>query len=159
MKEKEICAIFDLDGVIFDSREWGKYAPKEKDDREGWDYFAKHADVCKPNLSKINLVKDLSKVLNIIFITSREGSPFLKKATKDQLKKCLGNTKYTLCMRPYKDYRTSVEVKKEILEKNVLPKYDPILAVDDDLENINMFKSFNIPTHHYTLLRDENANR
>ena len=159
MKEKELCAIFDLDGVIFDSREWGKYAPENKDDREGWDYFAQHVNVCKPNLSKISLVKKLSEILKIIFITSRESSPFLKEATEKQLKMYLQDTDFILYMRPYKDYRSSAEVKKEIIEKRILPSYCPIYAIDDDIENVNMFKSFDIPTQHYTLLRNEDANR
>ena len=155
-REKKLCAIFDIDGVIFDSREWGKYAPKEKDNREGWNEFARHVEVCKPNPSKIKLAKDLSKIIKIIFITSRENSPFLHEATVKQLNTHLGkDIKYTLFMRTYCDYRPAVEVKKEILQTVVLPNYTPILAVDDDIENVKMYQSFNILTDHYTALRNK----
>ena len=45
--------------------------------------------------------------------------------------------------------------KEEILKNKVLPLYFPLIAIDDEIENINMFKRNNILVNHYTKLRKD----
>ena len=148
------CIICDLDGVYVDSRAWGKYAPQDKEDREGWDEFHKHVNVCKPNHELIEILIKLNKLFPIVFLTSREGKPALKSATLKQIKKGSGGfiqigTRNKLLMRQIDDYRSSAAVKKEQLKK-IKGKYTPLFAIDDDEENVEMFKKEGIKTVHYT---------
>ena len=71
---KKNCIICDLDGVFFDSREWHKYIPKEKEDREGWDNFAEHVWVCKPNTPFIETLGKVNKLIPVVFINGREST-------------------------------------------------------------------------------------
>ena len=154
MNNKKLCVIFDLDGVVFDSREWSLYAPEKKDDRQGWNRFAKHVYVCEPNPAIIDLIRQLSSVLDIIFITGRENSHFLRRATHGQIEKYIGkNVKYRLFMRTYEDYRPAAQIKKEIMDEFVIPYYYPILAYDDEVENVKLFRSYGIPAVYYTKFR------
>lgn len=152
------CIICDIDGVYVDSSKWAPFIPAGRDDREGWDRFASEVSRCTPNFDIINTLKIVGKFIPILFITSREGSPVLKAATEAQIKVFSENwieigDKHKLFMRPYKDYREAWWVKQEILQRDVLPNYKPLLAIDDDLDNVVMFRGFGIPTIYYTKLR------
>lgn len=149
------CIICDLDGVYVDSSKWTPYIPQDRDDREGWDLFASHVSACTPNLALIRILKVLSLFFPIIFITSREGSVALKKGTEAQIDVFSNNwihigSKHKLFMRPYKDYRDAWQVKRDIMIRDVLPYYEPIIAIDDEIDNILMYKSLGLKTWHYT---------
>ena len=149
------CILCDLDGVLFDSREWHKYAPTKKDDREGWDEFQKHVDVCKPNYRMGEKLLKFNKIFPIIFITSRENTPFLLKETKAQIKKAtkgqlIIGTRNKLFMRNFKDYRPAAKVKEEIYLKEIKDIYEPLFIIDDELENIKVFEKHGIRGIHYT---------
>ena len=47
-------------------------------------------------------------------------------------------------MRKENDYRPSSEVKKDIIEQEILPKYVPVIAIDDDIRNIQMYNDLGI---------------
>lgn len=148
------CIICDIDGVYVDSSKWIPFIPVSREDREGWDYFAQLSGLCTPNLEIIKLLKLAGIFYPIIFITSREDNRALREATKAQLDVFSGSwihigSKHKLFMRPYRDYRDAWYVKKEIMEKEVLPYYKPIIAIDDDLDNILMYQALDIPTWHY----------
>ena len=49
-------------------------------------------------------------------------------------------------MRKENDYRPSSEVKKDIIEQEILPKYVPVIAIDDDIRNIQMYNDLGILT-------------
>ena len=151
------CILCDIDGVLVDSSNWVRYIPKERDDREGWNYFAKLPMLCTPNKIMLNLISIVGTLIPIIFVTSREDE-LLRKATIKQLEDFSNGaikigSKHKLLMRPYADYRDAWQVKRDLLENFVLPSYEPILAIDDEPDNILMFKSLGIPTWHYTKLR------
>ena len=148
------CIICDIDGVFVDSSKWAPFIPLTRDDREGWDKFAQQTSLCEPNIGFIRLLKLAGIFYPIIFITSREESIVLKEATKAQIDVFSSNwihigSKHKLFMRPYRDYRDAWAVKKEIVQNSVLPYYEPIIAVDDDLDNILMYQALDIPTWHY----------
>ena len=98
----------------------------------------------------------LNKVFPIIFVTSREDYDNAKMITKKHIKDFSHGRisvgplhKNKLFMRPKDDFRSPADVKEEILKKKILPFYAPVLAIDDDIENINMFKKYGIYTYHY----------
>ena len=151
---KKNCIICDLDGVFFDSREWSKYVPKEKEDREGWDNFAEHVDCCKPNKPFIKTLAEVNKLIPVIFITGRENTEFLSKRTKKQILRASNyaftpNINCKLIMRRANDYRNVSDVKEEVVKKLLL-SYNPIVAIDDEIENIKMYQKHGIPTLYYT---------
>ena len=158
---KRACIICDIDGVYVDSREWSNYIPTNSKDREGWDNFAEHVSVCKPNPVIIDTLKVLNHVFPIVFITSREDNRKLRNATIQQIEDFSsgsilidGSSKNKLYMRNYNDFRKASDVKEEILVDKVLPQYVPMLAIDDDYGNITMFKKYGILTNHYKQLRN-----
>ena len=52
-------------------------------------------------------------------------------------------------MREKNDFREAPEVKEGILKNEILPNFQPILAIDDDKGNIDMYKKHGIHTFHY----------
>ena len=55
-------------------------------------------------------------------------------------------------MRKDCDYDPSEVVKEEILTKKILPKgLNPIIAIDDEPSNIEMYKRYNIDTKLYDI--------
>ena len=82
IKIKTKCIISDIDNVFADSREWDKHIPEMPSDRAGWNNFIKYSYLCKPNKELINTIQI---GLPIIFITSREDTPELRKITENQL--------------------------------------------------------------------------
>lgn len=153
---KKPCIICDIDRVLVDSREWEKHIPSDRTDRNGWNNLLKYSHLVKPNKSMLKLIIQLSKLLPILFVTSREDYNTLKMITKNQIKDFSNgeltlepNHVHKLFMRKANDFRDSDKVKEDILNKNILPIYEPILAIDDNADNIKMFKRYDIPTYHY----------
>lgn len=153
---RKTCVICDVDKVIVDSREWEKHAPKDVKDRLGWKNFLEHSTLAKPNKEMRKLMLTLNGIFPIIFVTSRENYDNAKMITQKHIKefshgKILVGPWYKnkLFMRSKDDFRSPAEVKEEILRKKILPFYAPVLAIDDDIENIKMFKKYGIYTYHY----------
>ena len=121
---KKNCIICDLDNVFFDSRKWHKYIPKEREDREGWDNFAKHVGICIPNKPFIEILGKINKLIPIIFLTGREQTKFLEEETKKQILKfshylLTPDINCKLIMRKENDYREVSKVK-EFFEQPLL---------------------------------------
>lgn len=152
------CIICDIDGVFVDSSKWTPFIPASRDDREGWNRFAQQVSLCTPNIQFIRILKLMSLLFPIVFVTSRENSIALRAATEAQLKVFSENwivigEKHKLLMRPYGDFRDAWQVKRDLLSAEVLPYYKPLLAIDDEIDNIIMYKGLGIPTWYYTKLR------
>lgn len=152
--------ICDIDNCYTDSREWIKHVP-ESHDRKAWDEYQALHYLCKPNPSVINLLCATEEVLPIYFVTSREDRGDVKQYTIDQIEKfsngkikLTGKTHHRLYMRKEFDYRHSDVVKEEILKEIVSEKHIPILAIDDELTNCEMFKKYKIPTNKYDINTD-----
>ena len=47
-------------------------------------------------------------------------------------------------MRKHNDFRPSDKVKEDILKKEILHDYSPLLAIDDEEPNVKMFENNNI---------------
>lgn len=154
MKRK--CIICDIDNVYVDSREWEKYLPKRKDDRKGWNTLLQHIGKCVPNDFIIRLINILAQNYPIFFITSREGTETLRRLTVEQIEEfsegnilLRADSKHKLYMRECDDFREPYKVKEEILLRDVLPNYEPIMAFEDDENNVKMYRKYGIDTIHY----------
>ena len=96
----------------------------------------------------IDLVKRYPN--KVIILTGRatghkKGTVYGREATERWIKTHLGDVECVL-MRDAGDYRSSVVLKKELLELNVIGKYNVEFALDDDDEVCEMYNSFGIPT-------------
>ena len=156
---RKACIICDIDGVYTDSTEWSMYLPKSQD-REEWDAFGKKCNLCKPNKPIIRIIQAFNKILPILFITGRGCTAGVRKETKRQISDFSNGTvnagrlqNNKLFMRKLNDFREAWEVKEEILKKEVLPYYVPIMAIDDDPDNVEMFRKNGIFTWYYKIKR------
>lgn len=115
-----------------------------KDTAERWEYFHEHLHEAELNMWCYNIVHAMHKFYNVqvIFVTAR---PLLWiDKTIDQLN--LLNIDYELYMRVTGDYRSTSEVKRDIMQDYILDNYDVILTIDDVQENCDMFSQLGIPT-------------
>lgn len=160
---KPKCIIVDIDQTICNEPFEGDL-PQESS-RELWDEYHKTRDFYNPQIYKpiqevVDLIQGyyLSCFIKpfVFFLTAREntcdGKILLN--TYRTIRKTFhsfrdvrdfGN-KYIVLMRDENDYRSSQEVKQEMLENYVLPCYTPILAFDDDSSNAKMFTDNGITT-------------
>ena len=151
--EKKKAIIVDLDDCLFDSRCMSKYFPKDPKNREQWDYFQSKIGECSVNKHILELLVGYARYnphITILFVTSRENRG-------DSLAKTLNaidgifqayklEAKYMLFMRPENCYDSSAKVKKDIYSSYIDGRCDVIFAIDDEEENIKMFKELGINT-------------
>lgn len=157
MKHK--CIIVDLDDTITKEPFDGD-VPIENN-RDFWDKY--HSDrefystkIYKPERNVIDFIESYYNGSYIkpmiIFLTARENLDLIRLNTYRFIRKnfkCFhspqdfGN-KYYLLMRPENDFRPSDVIKEQYLKENILPYYNVIMAFDDDIRNIDMYKRNNI---------------
>lgn len=150
--------IFDIDNVLVDSTEWEKTIPADKMSREGWDRHHKMAFLVKSNIPMAFIIEDLIKkgLKNLFFITAREDINDMRNITLRHVYKAIRRVKdiekinIYFYMRNAYDYRTSAQVKEDVLLNHIYPYYFIDVAIDDDMKNLEMFKNYNIKTLHYT---------
>lgn len=155
MKDK--CIIVDIDGTIALDKH-GEIIPTDFT-REGWNEFHKHMDMYDadrfiPIWSTINMIKcivnDSLDTIPIFFVTAREDTGNGKirdntlKFIAEYFNWVVGEQLY---MRAENDFRSSAEVKRDILLHDILPNYDVLLAIDDEEDNIKMFQSLGITAY------------
>lgn len=160
MKDKCIidkCIIVDIDGTIALDKH-GEIIPTDFT-REGWNDFHKHMDMYNadrfiPIWSTIDMIKcvvnDSLGTIAIFFVTAREDTG--KGKIRDNTLELLTNyfpyvVDEQLYMRAENDFRSSAEVKRDILLHDILPKYNVLFAVDDEEDNIKMFQSLGITAY------------
>lgn len=152
------CVISDIDNVYTDSREWFKHVP-QSNSREEWDHYHTLSTLCKPNKHVIDMLGSVADLIPIMFVTSREDRHNSRRDTIRHIEE-FSNGRFRvgencfLFMRREFDYRPSADVKKEIVNSIVAHDFIPILAIDDDESNCEMFKSLGIPTNRY-FIEDE----
>lgn len=160
MKDKCIidkCIIVDIDGTIALDKH-GEIIPTDFT-REGWNDFHKHMDMYNadrfiPIWSTIDMIKcvvnDSLGTIAIFFVTAREDTG--KGKIRDNTLELLTNyfpyvVDEQLYMRAENDFRSSAEVKRDILLHDILPKYNVLFAVDDEEDNIKMFQTLGITAY------------
>lgn len=136
-KRKKEAVIFDLDGTLADPH---KHKQKHKKRDKNWAEEARTAPAIRKNVKRLR--KQEKKGEDIIIMTAR--SAHYKGETKEWLKHHDIKPK-ELIMRPKGTAGISdKKVKKELLEKKILPKYEVKKAYDDRKKNIKMFKKHDI---------------
>jgi hypothetical protein len=143
--------IVDLDGCLFEKLNIPLPATNS---REEWDEFQENYH----NIAQIipfikNLILRFSGY-KILFVTSREARKDVIKNTFNSIIRCFTNLEeklqlspnsFDLLMRNNDDYRPSHEVKKDIYTMFIKDRYDVEFAIDDEDENIKMWRSLGIP--------------
>lgn len=129
MKDKAI--ICDLDGTLVANNKWDGT----------FETFYDTITECYPVDWCLNLLQGLHKQkVKIIFMTAR--GEHCKNITKIHLNSWL-DFPYELYMRKQDDIREDHIVKRDYTEE-LLKKYDILLALDDNIKNCQMFRSYGI---------------
>lgn len=109
----------DIDGVLANSLHRAKYVPDD------WDMFYGLIYKDPPIPEMVKLVRNLSRLNTIVFITGR--SEKARDQTVKWLNERLGLVAYNLLMRPDGDHRPNWMIKCEMCEAT-----RPDLIIDDD---------------------------
>ena len=155
---KPYIIICDIDNVFMDSREWELSFPSKADlnDRVVWDEYHKKCYKVKPNPSIIKTLSCINELIAIHFVTARENRFNMREVTIRQIEEFsegyikIDGDYNRLYMRQENDFRTSSEVKEEVLLNEILPNFNVAIAIDDDKSNIEMYKKYNVPTRYYS---------
>ena len=159
--EKQYVMICDIDNCYTDSREWYKVLPKDiGNNRELWDEFQSKVNLVKPNKPVINLCVATVEILPVVFLTGREDRHDHREDTIKQIEefsegKIKINNDNRLIMRKEFDYRPSEIIKNEMLVGVVKEGLIPICAIDDEVQNCELYKRYNIPTVLYKIDTNE----
>lgn len=125
------CIVVDIDGTV-----------ATNPDRSPYDSTKLHED--KPIPSVIELINryvadphsGIKQDTTIIFLTGRDEKT--RKVTEDWLDEEFGD--YELFMRPEGEKRSDFIIKKEILEKDILPHYQVDFVLEDRTRNVKMMR-------------------
>ena len=134
------CVVVDIDGVLADAAHRQHYLDPPWRDWDGFFAECGGDGVFEENKALLEL---LALELTIVLLTSRP--TWIQKATLDWLH--LHKIRYDLLiMRPLGDFQPSPGFKREETETLRRQGYIPMLAIDDDMRNVRMYKSEGIPT-------------
>tara|TARA_B100001079_G_C16190367_1_gene416927 strand:- start:193 stop:669 length:477 start_codon:yes stop_codon:yes gene_type:complete len=137
---KEEVVIFDLDGVISDATHRQHFLKSEPKD---WDGFFGSCPADPPIHAGIKLANLINAEKQIFILTARPIS--IQRETLDWLE--VQNISWdALIMRTKEDPQLSPEMKRIALNQIREMGHVPILALDDDPRNIEMYKEESIPT-------------
>jgi len=113
------------------------------DNRHVYDYDKVDTDV--PDWATIEIVHGLisSLGLDLIILTAREDIGNCRQKTSNWLLKHNLNP-VDILMRPAKDFRHSNLVKKELIEKHVLPIYNVLMVFEDSKRCADTYKEMGL---------------
>jgi predicted secreted acid phosphatase len=140
---KDDAIIVDLDGTLSDSTPREHYLEQKPKDYES---FNRESINDKP---VPRALKYIYAALNagwcVIFLTGRDDKwrTQTEKWLKDNVKG-LTKSNYLLLMRPTGSFATAVDYKKKAYEQRIKNSYNVHLALDDDPEILQMWKSLGI---------------
>ena len=161
-KDNMYVIICDIDNCFTDSREWGKLIP-ENANRADWDNYLDHIELCKPNKPVIDLVTCTAEILPVYFVTGREDRKNNRHNTIQQIKEYSKgvidmfdpHSLHKLLMRAEFDFRSSDEVKDEKVKQIVASGHVPVVAIDDEEINCEVYCKYGIPTVLYKIETNE----
>jgi phosphoglycolate phosphatase-like HAD superfamily hydrolase len=131
--------VFDLDGTIADTMKYEKHHKGKKGKNSNFAQEALHVGVNSDILDKMKDARD--KGDNVVILTAR--SAHYREETKRWLSK--NEIPYdALVMRPTDNKEKDAKVKRELLEEDILPKFDVKKAYDDRKKNRKMFDKLGI---------------
>ncbi|MDG2024583.1 MAG: hypothetical protein P8J75_09010 [Actinomycetota bacterium] len=134
------CVIVDIDGVLADAGHRQHFLDPPWRDWDG--FFAECGGDGVFEESKI-LVELLASDLTIVLLTSRP--TWIQKPTLDWLEH--NRIRYDLLiMRPLGDFQTSPGFKRDETQTLRHQGFNPILAIDDDMRNVRMYRTQEVPT-------------
>lgn len=131
--------LFDLDGTIADTMTYEKHHKGKKGKNQDFAKEALEVGVNDDILSKMKDAKDDGK--NVVILTAR--SAHYRDETKKWLSKH-GVPHDALIMRPTDNAKKDQVVKRELLEEDILPRFDVKKAYDDRKKNRKMFDKLGI---------------
>lgn len=132
--------VFDIDGVLSDAA--GRQHYLEGRSRKDWDKFFQSCGD-DPLIDEVAvLLSFLDKNLNIILLTGRPVS--VQEQTVAWLKN-FGLRWDLLIMRNFGDHTAAKEFKSQTVDEMRKLEIEPVLAFEDDLRNVEMFRSKGIP--------------
>ena len=134
------CVIVDIDGVLAAAAHRQHYLDPPWRDWDGFFAECSGDSVFEENKMLLEL---LDPDLTIVLLTSRP--TWIQKATLDWLNR--NNIRYDLLiMRPLGDFQASPGFKRDETESLRRLGHIPVLAIDDDMRNVRMYRSESIPT-------------
>ena len=138
----KIAAIFDLDGTLCD----GTHRQHFIDELNDWDSWYDQLILDKINNWCLDLVLRAKKAdFYIIMLTARRFIPQVAQDTELWLD--YHDIPYDILIgKDPADKRPAHEFKKEAYE-NLQSRYDVRFAIDDEIENANMWLSVGVPCH------------
>ena len=138
LHDRKDTTVFDLDGTLADNMTYEKHHKGLKGKHPD---FAKEAKSVGTKKSMVNEFHEASKHGKVVVLTAR--SAHYRPETEEWLKKNDIDAD-SLIMRPSDSKKSDAVVKKELLEEDVLPKYDVKKAYDDKEKNRKMYRSVGI---------------
>lgn len=145
--DKKKAIIVDMDGTLVDVSGIRHYVresllPDGTYSKKNFDDFHKASILCPAHHSVIDSVENYwTRRYDVIVVTAR--SERYRKTTTDWLYK-YAVPYTTLYMRPEGDYRADVEVKRDIYNDLIYPKWRVDYAIDDNPNVINLWRSLGI---------------
>jgi len=92
-----------------------------------------------PNPRVVELIKMLRSTYEVVVCSGREGTDQCRADTIEWLQRH-GITFSGFFMRPEGDMRKDAIIKREILERDILPRWNPVLVVDDRDQVVRMWR-------------------
>lgn len=140
LHKRSHAVIFDLDGTIANDMEYEKHHKGKGGKHPKFAQEALEVDPIEDIVKKMEDAKHKGET--VIILTAR--SAHYRSETKQWLHK--NHIPYdALVMRPTDDAeQKDKSLKKELLEEDILPKYDVIKAYDDKKKNVKMFEKHGI---------------
>lgn len=130
---------WDKDGTKF-RPDWKSFNEAMKDDRAN--------DWCVELIEKMSF-SCCSREICVIFVTGREDK--YREVTLRQINKwvCIyelpsEEVLIEVFMRPSGDYRSDVDIKREIYDNYIKDKYDVLFAIDDRKKIVDLWRSLGI---------------
>ncbi len=134
------CVVVDIDGVLADAAHRQHYLDPPWRDWDGFFAECGGDGVFEENKT---FVKLLNPELVVVLLTSRP--TWIQKAPTEWLERT--EIRYDLLiMRPLGDFQASPGFKRDELNGLRSLGYVPLLAVDDDMRNVQMYRSEDVPT-------------
>ena len=139
-EEKPNCFLFDLDGTLAESNGRSMFSPT-------------HDEILAdaPIAPVISVLQALSEKYTVVFLSGREDT--YVESTRTWIRNHIvrdAEQEIILHMRPEGDFRKDSVIKREILNREILPHYNVIAAFDDRLQvqrecwNAENIFSFNV---------------
>ena len=134
------CAIVDIDGVLADAGHRQHFLDPPWRDWDGFFAECGGDGVFKENKILLDL---LAPELMIVLLTSRP--TWIQKPTLDWLQD--NRIRYDLLiMRPLGDFQASPGFKRDETKTLRHRGFNPVLAIDDDMRNVRMYRTQDVPT-------------